>query len=76
MITLCELVNSVAWLQPQEHMKISLWDKTRVCEDDEYKDIELNIRNLAKYGDYWVNDLDIEYDDRDNAYLSCIIWKD
>lgn len=76
MITLHELVDSVAWLQPQEHMKISLWDKSKIYEDNEYKDIELNIRNLAKYADYWVGDLDIEYDDKDNAYLSCMIWKD
>lgn len=76
MITLIELIEATAWLQPQEHIKINLWDKTKVCEDDEYKNIKLNIRNLAKYGNYWVTDLDIEYDNEDNAYLSCSIWKD
>lgn len=76
MITLRELVDSVAWLQPQEHMKITLWDKSKLYEDGEYKDIELTIRNFAKYADYWVSDLDIEYDNKNNAYLSCMIWKD
>lgn len=76
MITLMQLIEATAWLQPQEHIKVSLWDKSKLYEDGEYKDIELNVRNLARYGDYWVTDLDIEYDDGDNAYLSCMIWKD
>ncbi len=76
MITLAELIGATAWLKPQDHMKISLWDKSKLYEDDEYKDIELTIRNFAKYADYWIDDLDIEYDNKDNAYLSCMIWKD
>lgn len=76
MITLRELVDSVAWLQPQEHIKIILWNKNRAYEKDEFKDIEFNIKNFAKYADYWVTDLDIEHDNKDNAYLSCSIWKD
>ena len=75
MITLCQLVDSVAWLEPQDHIKISLWDKSKLYESGEYKDIELNIRNLAKYGDYWVSDLDIEKY-KDEVFLSCLIWKD
>ena len=75
MITLMQLIEATAWLQPQDHIKINLWDRTKVYEDDEYKDIELNVRNLAKYGDYWVTDLDIEeYEDK--IFLSCSIWKD
>ena len=77
MITLIQLVESTAWLQPQDHIKVNLWDRTKVYEDGEYKDIELNVRNLAKYGDYWVTDLDIEeYKDEDKVFLSCLIWKD
>lgn len=75
MITLRELVDSVAWLQPQEHIKISLWDKSKLYEDGEYKDIELTIRNFAKYANYWVGDIDIEeYENK--VLLSCTIWKD
>lgn len=75
MITLRELIEATTWLQPQEHMKISFWDKSKVYEENEFEDIELNIRNLAKYGDYWVSDLDIEeYEDK--VFLSCLIWKD
>jgi len=76
MITLCQLIDSVAWLNPQEHMKISLWDKSKLYENDEYRDIELTVRNFAKYANYQIGDLDIEYDNKDNAYLSCMIWKD
>lgn len=76
MITLCQLIDSVAWLRPQDHMKISLWDKSKLYEDGEYKDIELTVRNFARYANYWVGDLDIEYDDENNAYLNCTIWKD
>lgn len=75
MITLCQLVDSVAWLEPQDHIKISVWDKSKLYKAGEYKDIELNIRNLAKYGDYWVSDLDIEKY-KDEVFLSCLIWKD
>ncbi len=76
MITLMQLIEATAWLQPQEHMKISLWDKSKLYENDEYRDIELTVRNFAKYANYQVGDLDIEYDNKDNAYLSCMIWKD
>lgn len=76
MITLCQLIDSVAWLEPQNHIKISLWDKSKLYEDGEYRDIGLTIRNLAKYANYLVGDLDIEHDSKNNAYLSCTIWKD
>jgi hypothetical protein len=76
MITLVELINATAWLKPQEHIKISLWDKSKLYEDGEYTDIELTVCNLAKYANYSVGDLIVEYDNKDNAYLSCTIWKD
>ena len=72
MITLIELVNAVAWTEPQDHIRITLWDKSKVYEEKgEFTDIEFNVRNLAKYGNYWVSDIDIE-----NNKLFCMIQKD
>lgn len=74
MITLTQLINATAWLEPEKHMRISLWDKTKVYEEDEFKDIPLNVRALARYGDYLVDDIDVEgY--KDQVVLSCTIWK-
>jgi hypothetical protein len=72
MITLVELINATTWLEPQDHIKIVLWDKSKVYEDTgEFTSIDFNIRNLAKYGNYWVSDIDIE-----DGKLTCLIWKD
>lgn len=76
MITLIELINATTWLQPQDHIKICVWDKSKVYEEKgEFTDIELSVRSLAKYGDYFVSDIDIEVIDNE-PYLSCMIWKD
>ena len=74
MITLAELINATTWLQPQDHIKVSLWDKSKVYEENEFEDIELNVKNLAKYANYYVRDIDIEYIDDREANLTCIIW--
>ena len=74
MITLMQLIDATAWLEPEKNMRISLWDKTKVYEDDEFKDISLNVRSLAKYGNYIVDDIDIERR-RDQTFLSCTIHK-
>ena len=76
MITLAQLIQSTTWLQPQDHMKISLWDKSKIYEEGEFVDLELNVRNLAKYGNYWVDDIDIEVCEGDKPVLACMIWKD
>ena len=76
MITLIELVNATTWLQPQDHMRVCVWDKSKVYEEKgEFTDIELNIRNLAKYSDYFVSDIDIE-SYNDEPVLSCLIRKE
>ena len=41
MITLCELIEATTWLKPQDHMKVSLWDKSRIYDEDEVVDIDL-----------------------------------
>ena len=74
MITLTELIDATTWLQPQDHIKVSLWDKSKVYEENEFEDIELNVKNLAKYANYYVRDIDIEYIDDREANLTCIIW--
>ena len=73
MITLIELINATAWLEPQDHLKVCIWDKTKMYEDfGEFKDIKLNVYTLAKYGNYYVSDIDVEYyPDEDKTYLSC-----
>lgn len=78
MITLMELVRATGWLEPQNHIKVTLWNKDKVYEDDEFQDIDLNVYNFARYGDFWVQDIDIEwYQNNDkNPELSCLIWKD
>lgn len=75
MITLTELIKATTWLKPEDHMKVTLWNKSRIYEKEEFESIELNVYNLAKYGDYWVSDLDIE-ECEDEVFLSCLIWKD
>ncbi len=81
MITLTELINATTWLKPQDHMKVTLWNKSKAYgeeEFEEFEDIELNVKNLAKYGDYFVSDIDIEIflEDEETCYLVCFIWKD
>ena len=74
MITLGELINATTWLQPQDHMKVSVWDKSKVYSEDEFEDIELTVKNIAKYANYYVSDIDIEYIDGNEACLVCMIW--
>lgn len=76
MITLVELIDATTWLQPQDHIKVTVWDKSNIYEENEFIDIELNVRNLAKYGDYCVSDIDIEFYGKDEPVLACMIWKD
>jgi hypothetical protein len=76
MITLCELIEATTWLKPQDHMKVSLWDKSRVYDEDEFVDIDLTVRNLAKYGSYFVGDIDVDYNSKGELILTCMIWKD
>lgn len=76
MVTLIELIDSTTWLQPQDHMEVHLWDKSKIGEEDEFKDIELNIRNLAKYGNYIINELDIDYNKDGEPILFCYICKE
>lgn len=75
MITLTELIEATTWLKPEDHMKVTLWNKSKVYEKEEFESIELNVYNLAKYGNYLVSDIEIEeYDD--GSFLSCLIRKD
>ena len=75
MITLTELIEATTWLKPEDHMKVVLWNKSRIYEKEEFENIELNVYNLAKYGNYLVSDIDIEeYDD--GSFLGCLIRKD
>lgn len=74
MITLIELIDATTWLKPQDHMKVTVWDKSKVYEEEEYKDIDLTVYNLAKYGNYLVSDIDIEkYENDGEVYLSCLV---
>lgn len=75
MITLTELIEATTWLKPEDHMKVTLWNKSKIYEKEEFESIELNVYNLAKYGNYLVSDIDIEeYDD--GSFLDCLIRKD
>ena len=75
MITLTELIEATTWLKPEDHMKVTLWNKSKVYEKEEFENIELNVYNLAKYGNYLVSDIEIEeYDD--GSFLRCLIRKD
>lgn len=75
MITLTELIKATTWLKPEDHMKVVLWNKSRIYGKEEFENIELNVYNLAKYGNYLVSDIDIEeYDD--GSFLGCLIRKD
>ena len=79
MITLLEFINATTWLEPQDYVKVCLWDKSKTYsdEDGEFKDILLNVKNLAKYGNYYVSNIDIETDNNNyKTYLSCMICED
>ena len=61
-MTLNDLINSTCWLNPEEHMTASIFNKEAYLEDNLEKawiDIELNVRNIAKYGNYTVGNIDI-----------------
>lgn len=76
MITLADFISATAYLEPQEHMKVTLWDKTKIYEEDEFEDIILNVRSLAKYKDYYVRDIDVEHYEDCGSVLSCMIYKE
>ncbi len=77
MITLIELIDATTWLQPQDHIKVSLWDKSKIYEENEFEDITLSVKALAKYANFWVSDIDVEVDPETNQpYLTCMIWED
>jgi hypothetical protein len=71
-----ELVNATAWLSPQDHMKVTIWDKSKVYEEGEYTNIDLTVYSLAKYGNYFVSDIDVEQERNGELYLSCSIRED
>lgn len=73
MITLMELVKATAWTQPQEHMKVSIWNKSKIYEKDEFEDITLTVKTLAEYGDCPISDIDVETDKDGYLWLSCLI---
>ena len=78
MIILMQLVDATTWLQPQDHMEIDLWNKDKIYEygEDEFRKIELNVKTLAKYGNYQVKDIDITDNEDGELCLYCTIWKD
>ena len=76
MITLIQLIDATTWLKPQDHMKVSIWDKSKIYEEEEFTDIELTVRNLARYGDYLVSDIDTDFNSEGDPILTCMIRKD
>ena len=78
MITLMEYINATAWTQPENHIKITLWDKSKVYEEGEFEDIELNVKTLAQYGNCEIGDIDIvcSDEDSDDYYLHCLVHKE
>lgn len=75
MITLAELIEATTWLRPQERIRITLWDKSKVYCEEEFKDIDLDVYNLARYGNYFVSDIDVEKNDDEELFLTCMIYK-
>lgn len=73
MITLAELIDATTWLKPQDHIKITLWNKDKAYTDKEFEDLDVDVKNVAKYADYYVSDIDIEFVDEYNTYLTCMI---
>lgn len=70
-MTLIDLINSVCWSEPQDHMKVTLFDKVAYVKNDDehnWEEIELNVKNVAKYGNCIVRDIDIE----DNKIYCCV----
>lgn len=75
MIILAELIEATTWLKPEDHIRITLWDKSKVYCEEEFQDIDLDVYNLAKYGNYFVSDIDIEKNSDGEAFLTCMIRK-
>ena len=47
-MTLSDLINSTCWLNPEQHMTVSIFNKEAYAEDDlenAWVNIELNVRN-------------------------------
>lgn len=70
-MTLIDLINATCWTEPQEHIKVSLFDKeayTNFDDEHAWEEIDLNVHNLAKYGNCEVNDIDVE-----DGFLVCCV---
>ena len=72
MIILNDLVAATAWTKPEEHIKVQIWHKDKVYEKNEWEDIDLTVKNLSKYGLWYIEDIDIE-EYEDSNYLNCVI---
>ena len=72
-MTLSDLINSTCWLNPEQHMTVSIFNKEAYAEDDlenAWVNIDLNVRNIAKYGNYTVGNIDIVTDDDELPKMS------
>ena len=77
MITLIDLIESTTWIKPEEHMKVTIWHRDKIYNEGEWEDIELNVKNLAKYGLYYVHDIDVDWcNNGTDIYLGCLICED
>lgn len=71
-IILSDLIAATVWTNSEEHIKVQIWHKNKVYEKDEWENIDLTVKNLSKYGAWYVEDIDIE-EYEDGNYLSCVI---
>lgn len=72
-MTLSDLINSTCWLNPENHMTASIFNKEAYIEDDLDKawiNIKLDVRNVAKYANYTVGNIDVIVDDNGQLKMS------
>lgn len=76
-MTLSDLIKSTCWTKPEDHIRISLFDRDTYIDNDEleaFTPIPLTVRNIAIYGNYEVKELDVERDSNGGMlFLSGII---
>lgn len=76
-MTLNDLIKSTCWTKPEDHIRISLFDRATYIDGDELKafvSIPLTVRNLAIYGNCEVKEIDVDSDPKnDMLVLSGII---
>lgn len=68
-ISLIDFINESGYMNPEEHIVVTMCYPDEQNNSVDFKDIELNIKNLAYYGSYPIHNILIE-DNMLNVYIN------